>query len=55
MQKDNYIHFVAFLKGNSLDIIKHYPEWDMQCHMPKKGHGKLLWYSDDGNLMYQII
>ena len=55
MKKDNYIHFVAFLKGDNIEIIKLYPEWDMQCRIARRGHGKLLWYNDDMGLLYQLI
>ncbi|MDL2281156.1 helix-turn-helix domain-containing protein, partial [Selenomonadales bacterium OttesenSCG-928-I06] len=44
MTKDHYISFIAFATGDRIQIIKQYPEWDMQLRIPKRGHGMLIWY-----------
>ena len=55
MTKDNYIFFVAYATGEKLEIIKQYPEWNLQVRIFKRGHGMLLWHSTDEGLMYQLI
>ncbi|MGN1414725.1 MAG: helix-turn-helix domain-containing protein [Anaerovoracaceae bacterium] len=56
MEKDNYISFVAFLTGDRLQLVKQYPEWNLQVRIPARGHGMLLWYSTgEGKLYSQLI
>lgn len=56
MVKDNYISFVAFLTGDRLQMVKQYPEWNLQVRIPARGHGMLLWYSTgDGRLYSQLL
>jgi DNA-binding XRE family transcriptional regulator len=55
MNKETYISFVAFATGNKIQIIKHYPEWDMQMRIQKREHGFLIWYSTKQGLLYQLI
>lgn len=55
MTKTDYIMFTAFATGEKLEITKHFPEWDMELHIPAHCHGKLLWYSKKQGLMYQLI
>lgn len=55
MNKDHYISFVAFATGDRIQIIKQYPEWDMQLRVPKRGHGMLLWYCIKHGLYYQLV
>lgn len=55
MEKGNYISFVAFAKGDQVQIYKQYPEWDLQLRIPKRGHGTLLWYSTTKGLFYQYL
>lgn len=55
MHKDNYISFVAFATGDKVQIIKQYPEWNLQLRLPKRGHGMLLWYSTQEGLFYQLL
>lgn len=55
MTKDNFISFVAFLAGDRVQIIKQYPEWDMQVRFQKRYHGKLIWYSTKDGMFYQLI
>lgn len=55
MEKDNYISFVIFVSGGSLQIFRQYPEWSLQVRIPKRGHGTLLWYSNDQGFTYQLI
>jgi len=55
MEKDNYIHFVAFQTGERVELVKQYPEWNLQLRLKKRGHGMLVWYAGDGGLMYQLL
>ena len=56
MKKDDYISFVAFATGQSVEIIKQYPEWDFQLRFNHKSHGTLLWYTTkESKLFYQFI
>lgn len=55
MAKDNYISFTAFVMSEKIEVIKHYPEWNLQLRIPRYGHGKLIWYSRKEGLLYQLI
>ena len=55
MTKEDYISFVAFATGDSMHMVKQYPEWDMQVRFKRRGHGMLIWYSDREGLMYQLV
>jgi len=55
MTKDNYISFIAFATGDKVQIVKQYPEWNLQVRIPKKGRGMLIWYSTNEGLLYQLI
>lgn len=54
-EKDNYISFIAFVTGDTLQILKQYPEWEIHARIPKQRHGKLIWYSTTKGLFYQLI
>jgi hypothetical protein len=55
MRKDDYISFVAFLTGDRMELMKQYPEWDLQVRLRKRGHGMLVWYSTSKGLFYQLL
>lgn len=55
MTKLHYISFIAFVTGDKVFMIKQYPEWGIQCRMPRYGHGKLYSYCIQHGLKYQII
>lgn len=55
MTKDHYISFVAFATGSKLQIIKQYPEWDLQVRLQKREHGILYWYCTKHGLFYQYL
>ena len=55
MRKDDYISFVAFATGDRLQVVKQYPEWDLQVRIPARGHGLLLWYSEKQGLLSQLL
>lgn len=53
MTKENYISFVAFQSGDRVELIKQYPEWELQLRLKRRGHGLLIWYAMDTGLLYQ--
>ena len=55
MTQEHYISFVAFATGERINLIKQYPEWDLQLRFPARGHGMLLWYCTEHGLFYQLI
>lgn len=55
MTKTHYISFVAFTTGNRIQIIKQYPEWNLEVHIPKREHGMLIWYCTEHGLFYQLL
>lgn len=55
MIKDHYISFVAFATGSKLQIVKQYPEWDLQVRLQKREHGTLFWYCTKHGLFYQYL
>ena len=55
MTKEHYISFVAFATGEKVEMVKTYPEWDMNVRIQRRGHGKLIWYCTNHGLFYQLI
>lgn len=55
MTKEHYISFVAFATGDRIQVVKQYPEWNMQLRIPKHGHGMLIWYCTEHGLFYQLL
>lgn len=55
MEKDNYIRFVAFQTGDRVELIRQYPEWNLELRLKKRGHGMLIWYAPDTGLKYRLL
>lgn len=55
MEKDNYISFVAFVTGDSVQVYKQYPQWTLNARIPKRRHGTLVYCSTTQGLFYQYI
>ena len=55
MTKDCYLSFTAFATGESVQLTKHYPEWDFQLRLPRRRHGILYWYSTRDGLFCQYL
>jgi len=55
MNKEHYISFVAFAAGDQIQMIKQYPEWNINVRIPRRGHGMLIWYSTEQGLLYQFL
>lgn len=55
MTKEHYISFVAIVNGDRIQIIKQYPEWNLNVYVPKGGHEMLIWYCTEHGLFYQLL
>ncbi|ADL05725.1 helix-turn-helix domain-containing protein [Lacrimispora saccharolytica] len=55
MDKEHYISFVALACSDRIQIMKQYPEWNLNVRIPKRGNGMLIWYSTDCGLQYQLL
>ena len=55
MTKAHYISFVVFATGDRIQVIKQYPEWNLEVRIPKRGHGMLIWYCTEHGLFYQPL
>ena len=55
MVKEHYVSFVALVSGGELHLVRQYPEWNLQVHLPSRGHGRLFWHDTREGLFYQII
>ena len=55
MTKEHYISFVAVANGERVQLVRTYPEWDLQVRFPARGRGMLLWYCTQHGLSYQYI
>ncbi len=55
MTKEDYIAFTVFATGERLDVVRHYPEWNLERRIPKRAHGQLIWYSKKEGLLYQLL
>lgn len=55
MTKDHYISFIAFATGEQVQLVKQFPEWHLQTRIPKRKHGKLLWFDTRFGLYYQLV
>lgn len=54
-EKDNYISFLALVTGDSLLVLRQYPEWELHARLHGRPHGKLVWYSTTQGLFYQLV
>lgn len=55
MTKENHISFLALATGDSVQILKQYPEWELQARLPRCRHGTLYFYSTEKGLFYQYL
>lgn len=51
MTKQHYISFVAYVTSDTIQIVKLYPEQDMQARFLRKGHGMIYSYCNRHGLM----
>ncbi len=43
MTKDHYISMICFATSEKIEVVKTYPEWNLNIRIPKSGRGLLLW------------
>ncbi len=55
MTKEHYISFVAAATGDSLLVVKRYPEWDLGCYLGSFRHGMIIWYCIKDGLFYMNV
>lgn len=55
MTKDHYVSFIALATGDQIQLYKQFPEWALQATVPRKKHGKLIWFDTRDGLFYQYI
>ncbi len=55
MSREHYITFVALVTSDTVFLKKQYPEWDLQVHIPRFFHGRLLWHCNKHGLFYQEV
>lgn len=55
MTKEHYISFLAYVTSNQVEIVKLYPEQNVECRFTKKGHGILYAYCNQQGLFAKRI
>ena len=55
MTKEHHITFIAYLSGDRIEIVRQYPEWEMQTRIKKRGHGRLIYGCSRHGLFSRII
>lgn len=55
MSKTHHIAFAALAAGDRIQLVRQYPEWDLQVRLPARCRGTLLWYCTEHGLFYQHI
>ncbi|BCN31021.1 helix-turn-helix domain-containing protein [Anaeromicropila herbilytica] len=55
MAKDHYVSFIAYVTSNRSELIKLYPEQNIECRFAKRGHGYFYAYCNkDGLYRFNI-
>lgn len=55
MTKHHYISFVAFVTSNRFQMVKFYPEGNVQTRLQLRGFGTLYWYCNQHGLFRKKI
>lgn len=55
MTKDHYISFIAYVTSNHSEIIKLYPEQNVECRFTKRGHGFFYAFCNKNGLFRSIV
>lgn len=55
MTKDHYISFIAYVTNNRCEIVKLYPEQNVETRFPKKGKGIIYAYCNKDGLIKKYI
>lgn len=54
MTKAHHIAFVALATDQRLELVRQYPEWELQVRLPRR-RGTLLWYCTEHGLYSQPV
>lgn len=54
MEREHFITFAAFVTPDRVQLIKLYPEWELQQRIPRR-RGLLLWHCSEDGLFGKII
>lgn len=54
MTKEHHIAFVALATAERVELVRQYPEWELQVRLPRR-RGVLLWYCTKHGLYRQPI
>ena len=55
MTKEHFISFVAYVTSDSIELVKLYPEQNVEVRFRKKGHGILYMYCNRHGLFRKIF
>lgn len=55
MERGHYISFAALVLSDRAELVRCYPEWNMQTRFFKRGHGYLYWYCTKHGLFRKLI
>lgn len=55
MTKTHYISFIAYCTDNRFEIVKLYPEGNLEARFFRRGHGILLWYCNHHGLFSKRV
>ena len=55
MAKDHYISFISYVTSNHSEMVKLYPEQDVECRFARRGHGFFYVFCNKHGLFRIII
>ena len=55
MEKEHYISFAAYVTSDSVNLIKLYPEQNVQCRFAKRGHGFIYAFCNRHGLFRIVV
>ena len=55
MAKDHYVSFITYVTSNHSEMVKLYPEQDVECRFAKRGHGFFYVFCNKHGLFRYII
>lgn len=55
MSKTHYISFIAYCTGDRFEVVKLYPEGNLEARFLRRGHGLLFWYCNHHGLFSEKI
>lgn len=55
MTKNHYISFLAFVTSDSIQLVKLYPEQNVECRFARRGHGIIYAYCNQHGLFSTVV